>query len=311
MRRIAPLLVLALALGALLAPAAGADPVQQYSVQVKDVKPDGRYTLVYQSNSFDTSGDAPPAITSSILRFPKGLTFRPAFLKRSRLCDIGALKTLLVANQTSSLTYKKMLDDLPRTRKAIGGDLSGAQRRVLDTCAAAKIGGGTVKVDVRPVFGDLIPAFLWLFLTPPSEPGAVVGFGIMSVTDQRAAVVRDNDIIAQQKPNFTLNVFDDPTADGTFGYRLVLPATVVNLVQISIAELRVTIPGLTDTTRKRTCAKKAGGRCAKYKVRTTNTFWAAPPTCPSSGTLSFLSDVTYETGQQITTPSSIACPRFR
>lgn len=310
MRRIAPLVLLALALAAVLAPAATADPVQQYSVQIKDVKPDGRYTIVYQSNSFDTTGDAPPAITSSILRFPKGLGFRPAFLKRSRLCDIGALKTLLLANQTSVLTYKKMLDDLPRTRKAIGEDLTGAQRRVLDTCAAAKIGAGTVKVDVRPVFGDLIPAFLWLFLTPPSEPGALVGFGIMSVTDQRAAVVRDNDIVAQQKPNFTLNVFNDPSADGAFGYRLVLPPTVVNLVQISIAELRVTVPGLTDVKTRRTCAVKKGARCARYKVKTTRSFWATPPTCPPSGRLSFLSDVSYETGQQITTPTSIACPRF-
>ncbi|HMS63287.1 MAG TPA: hypothetical protein PKD63_13485, partial [Solirubrobacteraceae bacterium] len=50
---------------ALLSPAAIAQaaPVQEFNVQLKDVKPDGRYTIVFTANSFDTSGEPPPLLT--------------------------------------------------------------------------------------------------------------------------------------------------------------------------------------------------------------------------------------------------------
>ena len=38
--------------------------------------------------------------------------------------------------------------------------------------------------------------------------------------------------------------------------------------------------------------------------------WIPRAKCFGILRLSFLSDVSYETGQQITTPTSIACPRF-
>jgi hypothetical protein len=302
----AVLLLFALLLGLSAGPAT-AEPVQQFSVQVKDPKPDGRYTVVYQSNSFDTTGEPPPAVTQAVVRLARGIAIRPQFLQRSRLCEQNRLKDLLIANQTTRFQYKRMLDDLTRTRRVIREALSRPELTVIDRCIRAQIGTGYVKVDVRPLFGDdLIPAFLYLFLAPPTQPGAKVGFGVMAVTDQSAPVVRDNDLVAQQKPVFTVNVFDDPTPDGTYGYRLALPPGNVGLIKISVAELRVVVPGITDT--KRTCASRRGGRCARW--RTTNTFWADPPACPASGQLQFLADFTYETSLRQEVPAPVACPRF-
>ena len=52
------ILLISLAAGAA---SASAEPVQDFGVQLKDVTADGRYTIVFTSNSFDTTGDAPPA----------------------------------------------------------------------------------------------------------------------------------------------------------------------------------------------------------------------------------------------------------
>ncbi|MCU0313701.1 MAG: hypothetical protein MUC84_06520 [Solirubrobacteraceae bacterium] len=306
MRRLVATLVLAASVLAVGVPAAQAEPVQQFSVQLRDIKPDGRYTVVYQSNSFDTTGESPPAVTQALVRLARGISIKPQFLKRARLCDHPRLKDLLVANQTFSFQYKQMLDNLTRTRRVIGDDLNRAELRILDTCIKAQIGSGFVKVDVRPLFGDLIPAFLYLFLSPPTQPGAKVGFGVMSVTDKRAAVVRDSDLVASQKPSFTVNVFDEPTPDGTYGLKLALPPGNVGLIKISVAELRVVVPGITDA--KRACASRRGGRCVRW--RTTNTFWAEPPACPAGGQLQFEADFTYETELRQVVPAQVACPRF-
>ena len=309
MRRVAAGCVLAALLVAGAAPAV-ADPVQQFSVQLKDVKPDGRYTVVYTSNSFDTTGDQPPSVTEASVRLAKGITIKPRFRQRSRLCEHPELKGMLIANQTQAFQYQQMLDDLRRTRRAIGDALTAAERRVLDTCIRAQIGTGRVKVDVRPLFGDLIPAFLYLFLSPPTEPGALVGLGIMSVTDRSAPVVRDNDIVAQQKPSFTVNVLDEPTPDGLYGYRLKLPPGNVGLIKISIAELRVETAGITDVTETRRCLRRRGGRCVRSTVTRKTDFWATEPACPASGRVQFQVDFAYETGQRASEVSPVPCPRF-
>ena len=62
--------------------AALAEPVQQFNVQLKNVTADGRYSVVYTSNSFDTTGDAPPgAQPRPSLRLAKGMTIKPEFLQ--------------------------------------------------------------------------------------------------------------------------------------------------------------------------------------------------------------------------------------
>ena len=300
MKRILTTFILLISLAAGAA-SASAEPVQDFGVQLKDVTADGRYTIVFTSNSFDTTGDPPPALTENDVRFAKGIRLRRAFLAPARRCDMQSLKLMLLENQTGSFGYQQMLTDLRRTAKRIGPGLAPGGRRVLDTCARAALGKGSVKVDVRPLIADLVPAQLHLFLARPTEPGAVAALGVMAVTDGRSPVVQNNAIVAQQRPIFTVNIFDDPTPDGRYGYRLKLPPGSVGLVKISLAELVVTAPGLTDQRRTR-----RGGR-----VRTSSSFWLEPPACPASGRVSFQAGYVYETGQRSDKTIEVACPRFQ
>ena len=67
-----------IALLALGVPAALAEPVQQFSIQLKDLTADGRYSVVYTSNAFDTTGEAPPALEEASLRLATGMTIDPS-----------------------------------------------------------------------------------------------------------------------------------------------------------------------------------------------------------------------------------------
>ncbi len=89
--------------------AAVADPVQQFDVQIKNVTADGHFSVVFTSNSFDTTGAPPPGLTEASVSFAKGITIKPEFLKRDRLCQTGKLRLILLASQTKTLKYKAML----------------------------------------------------------------------------------------------------------------------------------------------------------------------------------------------------------
>jgi hypothetical protein len=60
-------ILLAGALLGLLVPlaVAQAEPVQEFSYQVKDVKPDGRFSVVFSSRTYDTTGDITPPVNEN------------------------------------------------------------------------------------------------------------------------------------------------------------------------------------------------------------------------------------------------------
>lgn len=300
-----------LALLAFGATGAAATPVQQFAVQLKDATPDGRFSLVFTSNSFDTTGAAPPALTEASVRFAKGISINPRFLRRDRLCRTGNLRSILLDSQTDGLTYEQMLDDLTATQKRIGRRLTPESLKILDACRKAYLGSGKFVIDARPLLADAIPGSLYMFLAEPSVKGAVAGFGIMAFNDRSSPVARANDLIAAQQPVFTVNVFSEPTRDGLYGYRLrLLPENLARL-PFSVAELRVESKGIVATTEKRTCAARRGGRCVKYRLKRTSDFWARLPDCPASGHLPFKAEYTYTTGLRTSTVVQVACPRFK
>ena len=109
---------------------------------------------------------------------------------------------------------------------------------------------------------------------------------------------------------YTVNLFEDPTPDGLYGYRLDLPAPGTSGVRVSLAELTVKTPGITEVKQTVTCLRKKKGKCVKRKVTKTNTFWLNKPTCPVSGQLGFEAFYTYETGAATTKTVQVPCPRF-
>ena len=82
------------------------------------------------------------------------------------------------------------------------------------------------------------------------------------------------------QPIFTLNVFNDPTPDGLYGYRLKLLTERTSGFRFSVAELRAESKGIVGP----------GSKGAK-------TFWATPPTCPASGQVPFKAEFKYVGGQ--------------
>lgn len=296
---------------ALLSPAAiaQAEPVQEFNVQLKDIRPDGRYTIVFTANSFDTSGEPPPLLTSNTVRFAAGVGIRREFLGKDYRCDVARLRDALLAAQEPGYFYKR-LDNLPATYKRVKDRMTVESRRFTETCIRSSIGAGSVVVDARTVgIPDPIPAKLYLYLSKPQAKGAFASFGIFAVLDESQASVRALGSLSTLKLVFATDLYNEPSADGLFGYKMVLPTG--SGLRISVAELKVTTPGITKTSVRKTCLTRRKGRCVKSKTTTSRRFWLTRPTCPSTGQVTFRSDYGYETGLATEKTIQVPCPRFQ
>ena len=306
-----PVILTAVALLLLTAGVAFAEPVQEFGFTIRDVKPDGRYGVVFSSNSYDTTGEQPPALTTNYVRFAAGISFNPAFLRRGVLCRAELLRDTLREFPEPGVYYGDQLKNLTATLRRLRSRLKPAQAANMRTCIAARSGTGRVIADVRPYVPDPVPADLYLFLSTPTEPGAFASFGVLTVLDRTAAVIRDNPVLGNQRFLFAANLFNDPTPDGLYGVRLLLPPGRIGSLNFSVAELRVDNPGITRIERTRTCAARRAGRCVRTKVTTRKLWWATPPTCPASGQLQFEATYIYETGLTTKKLLLVPCPRFQ
>jgi hypothetical protein len=303
-------LVMLLALVCPLA-VAQADPVQEFSVQLKDLKPDGQYTIVFTANSYDTSGDPPPLLESNSVRFAAGLSIKKAFLGRDYQCDVAKLREALQSTDEADDDYFfKLLDNLPATYRRVKDDLTPKLRKVVQTCIRAQIGTGRVVVDARLLgIDDALPSKIYVYMSGPRTKGAIASFGVFAVLDESSPAVQRLEALGAISRTFRADLFSDPSADGRFGYKLVLPTGAG--LRISIAELKVTAPGITKTAIRKTCLVKREARCVKSKTTTTKSFWLNAPTCPTSGQATFRSDYGYETGLQTQQTIQVPCPRFK
>ena len=178
-------------------------------------------------------------------------------------------------------------------------------------CKRAETGRGTVLVDARPLLDEPIPAKIFLYFGKATVAGGVASFRIIGVPDESSPVVRSNPTVMNTRVAVDpSNFINDPTPDGLYGYKLVLPAGPIGGIRISVAEVHVTNTGLTRIKKKKTCLKKKSGRCVKRKVKRTVVFWFNRPPCPSSGKYSFQSYYGYENGTSATKSIQIPCPNF-
>ena len=177
-----------------------ADPVQQFDVQLKNVTPEGRFGVVFTSNSFDTSGGPLPAMTESSVRIAKGIRIKPRFLRPERLCQTGKLRLILLDNQPRGVTYEAMLGDLTKIRNRIAPKLRRKSLAIVDACRKAYVGKGTFTVDARPSFPDVLPGTMYVFLSPATAKGAIGGFGVMTYYDQRAPIIRNTSLLRDSSP---------------------------------------------------------------------------------------------------------------
>ena len=81
-------------------------------------------------------------------------------------------------------------------------------------------------------------------------------------------------------------------------------------LRISVAELKVTTPGITKTTVKKTCVTKRKGKCVKSASKTRQ-FWLDPADVPGERPGDVPSDYGYETGLATEKTIQVPCPRFQ
>jgi hypothetical protein len=289
-----------------------ATPVQEFSFQLTGVKSDGRFTVVFTSRTFDTSGGIPPVVKENYLRLPAGAKLQPAILKKRYFCDGQQLLKTLQANPDPKYSFIKMVRNLDLLAAKLKSAADRKARANVLVCKRSLVGQGTVKVDARPLLDPLIPANIFLYFSKGTIPGALASFSILGVPDESDPVVRNNPTVRNTRVVVAANFINDPTPDGLYGYKLVLPSGPIGGINISIAEVNVTTKGLAITKKKTTCLKHRHGKCVKKKVKKTTLFWFTRPTCPQSGKLNFQAFYGYDDPTpDITKTVELPCPKFK
>jgi hypothetical protein len=253
--------------------------VHDFSVELRDEKPYGAATVHLTEKTYDTTGAVPPATLSGTAWLPKGISIRPRFLKKPYVCNLRNL------NETKSPSV----------------------------CRRARIGTGRALIDIRPLLAEPFPVNLQIFLAKATAKGAVASYAVFGVPDQRAPLVRNSPGIRNARPLVIGTIFDDPTPDGLYGYRMEDPFTQIG-IKFGVAEAELTLPGLTITKRVRTCARpqgrRSGSRCRKTKTKVKRIFWVTAPDCPASRRLSWKANLRLEGGISLSTVRETPCPRF-
>jgi hypothetical protein len=302
-RRLLGAIALTAALGA-VAVAEGA-VVQEFGFQVKDVKPDGRYTVIFDSRSYESSGGVPEPLTANYIRLPKGAVPRKQFMDRRYYCDLKKFVDRLRTDNPNAPHFNDLVNRTLRGKPVPPKNT----RDVVAVCRFAHIGGGTALIDARPYLDQSIPAHFEMFWAKPGR-GAAGTFAIVGSADDSDPVVAANPTIRDTHPLLNVDFVHDPTPDGLYEYKISLPVGPIAGINVSFAEVHAVTRGLTLTTRKTKCLEKKRGKCVRKTVKKTNLFWFTRPTCPPSGRLSFQASYSYATGPTETKTIAIPCPKF-
>jgi hypothetical protein len=253
--------------------------VHDFSVELRDEKPYGAATVHLTEKTYDTTGAVPPATLSGTAWLPKGISIRPQFLKKPYVCDLRKL------NETKDPSV----------------------------CRRARIGRGKALIDIGPLLAEPFPVNLQIFLAKATTKGAVASYAVFGIPDQRAPIVKNSPGIRDARAMLIGTIFNDPTPDGLYGYRMEDPFTQLG-IKFRVAEAELTMPGLTITKRVRTCARpsgrRSGSRCGKTKSKVKRIFWVTRPDCPASRKLSWKAELRLEGGISLSTVRETPSPRF-
>ena len=281
--------------------------VQNFNFQLKDVKPDGRFTVVFSSQSYDPSGAIPDTLTQNYIRLPKGSVLRKQFMNKKYYCDLKKLVDSLRTDHPNAPHFNDLVKKTIRGKRVPPKNA----KNLVATCRYAHIGGGTVLIDARPYANDPIPAHFEMFWTKPDK-GAAGTFAVVGSADDEAPGVTDT--IRNTHPIVNISFVDEPTPDGLYQYKIILPTGPIAGINVSFAEVHATTEGLNLVKKTTKCVKrKAGkrGKCKKKKVTRRNLFWFTEPICPPSGQLSLQAFYAYATTPSQTKTIQIPCPKFK
>jgi hypothetical protein len=283
------LFALGLTVGLVVPATAGAEVVPSFTFQITNPTSSGGYTVIFESRLSETTGALPPPLTASSIRLPAGAKLNREVLKRRYLCSYTKIQQALTTR-----------------------GYAGAKK----ACKHAQVGFGNADADLRLVPGapPIVPGTFDMFLGKGSGKNAVAALIILARSDQSSPIVQNAaPIIKDFKQVFPpLNFINDPSADGRFGYRLILPTGPLGGININIPIVRVkaTTKGLTVTKKKTSCTKRKRGKCVKKKVTKKKIFWFNRPPCPASGELHFRSEYTFEGIGDLAAEDKVPCPQF-
>ena len=277
MKRIVAAIAVLASLGAVAV--AQAVVVQEFSFQIKDIKKWGAYTVVFSSRSYDPSGGIPDELDQNYLRLPKGAKVNKVFKNKRFYCEAKKLVDKVRMDKGSG-RFTPYLEKLLKGKKTHPQERQEPDRGV--PVRAHRHGaraGGRTPVRGAPDPGrpaDVLDEAGTRARSPRSRSSAF--------PTRRFPVVKENPTVRETVPTINVNFYSEPTPDGLYDYKLVLPTGPINGIRISVAEVNVTTTGLTYT--KKTCTKKRRGKCVKTQD-VKRTFWFTEPPCPPSGQLSF------------------------
>jgi hypothetical protein len=279
--------------------------VQEFGFQLKDVKADGRYTVIFDSRSYDPSGGVPDPLTANYIRLPKGAIVRKQFIDHRYYCDLKKFVDMLRTDHPNAPHFNDLVSQTLRGKPVPPK----SSKDLIAVCRFAHLGGGTALIDARPYADQPIPAHFEMFWARPAK-GAAGTFAIVGSADENSPIVQQYPSIRDTHPILSVDFVDDPTPDGLYGYKISLPVGPIAGINVSFAEVHAVTRGLTLTRKKRLCVRKRGRRCTKRRLKTTNLFLFTRPTCPASGHLSFQASYLYATLPPQTRTITIPCPKF-
>lgn len=237
---------------------------------------------------------------------------RREFLNARYFCNGPALRDALDADLTG-IPFTQRVADLKPFIHSLAHSRSKAGRAALANarvCDRARVGRGTAQIDARtltPVLSGLIPARFSAFLSRGTVPGAIAGVAILGAADLRGSLVQRFPVIAGLHAAVMVNFLNDPTADGRYGYKVLLPTGPINGLNISIAEASGTVSGI--TIPKGTCVRTGrDGRC-RARQRT-DLSWLTLARCPPAGLGALLFSGFAPPTPSLTTTLQVPCPQY-
>jgi hypothetical protein len=284
---------------------ARAEVVQEFGFTIKDVRADGRYTVVFDSRSYDSTGGTPAVLVSNTIRLPKGAVLRKPFMNPRYYCDLKKLVDRLRTDHPNAPHFNDLLNATLRGPRIPPRRAS----NLIAVCRFAHVGGGTALIDARPFVEEPIPAHFEMFWAKPGK-GVAGTMAVVGSADDSSPVVAQNPTIRNTHPILHVDFVDDPTPDGLYQYKLVLPTGPIAGINVSFAEVHATTTGLTLTKTAKRCLRRKGSRCTKRRTQKSDIFWFTRPTCPPSGRLRFEASYVYASAPPQTKTIEIGCPHF-
>ncbi len=294
--------------------AALAQPAQQLSFHWANVTAgSSRVMFDFTLQTYDTTGAVPPPLTDYYVRLPRGASVRRQFLVPRYQCNGPALRDALDAHP-SGIPFTRQIADLRPFIRSLVHSRSRADRAAVanaTVCERSRVGGGTAQIDARhvtPVLSQLVPVRFAVFLSRGTAPGSIGGFAILGAAEEGSPIVQRFPVLAGVHAALAGSILNDPTPDGLYGYKLLLPKGRINGLDVSIAEVSASLHGL--TIARGTCLKRNGrGRCTARQRADLDSF--VLPQCPPSGLLSALLYAGYAPPTpSLSTEIRLPCPTF-